>query len=402
MSHKTFHLPAQLGVFFALAVLFVTPSEIAAQAPPQVFITQGSSTISDGGSFDFGDTDVGSFNTVTFMLHNYGFAPIQPTSVPRVSIGGADAAQFLLLDDLPAFIPPGSLAAFTISFCPLSSGVKSAAVTISYLNPDPNSYDFLLGGMGILSPVDSDGDGVPDDWDNCPDEWNPDQADLDGDGIGDSCDPDADGDGYEATTADCDDTDPNVHPGADEICGDGIDQDCDGYDMLCVIDSDGDGIPDSEDTCPGTPNPDQADADGDGIGDVCDLDADGDTYTSADGDCDDGDPNIHPEAIEIYGDGIDQNCDGSDLPCDDPVAAVQDLMNEVRALGIARGLTRSLTTKLEGAVRSLEIGRSNDAANRLGAFINQLEAQSGKRIQSEEAVELILQAEMVMECVLMN
>ena len=37
------------------------------------------------------------------------------------------------------------------------------------------------------------------------------------------------------------------------------------------IDSDGDGIQDSEDNCPMVPNPDQADSDGDGVGDACDT-----------------------------------------------------------------------------------------------------------------------------------
>jgi len=48
-------------------------------------------------------------------------------------------------------------------------------------------------------------------------------------------------------------------------------------DVLCVMaqvlsdDLDGDGIPDSTDNCPNTPNPNQNDIDNDGIGNACDL-----------------------------------------------------------------------------------------------------------------------------------
>jgi serine protease len=45
-------------------------------------------------------------------------------------------------------------------------------------------------------------------------------------------------------------------------------------------------------------------------------DGDDDGYTVADGDCDDGDPAIHPGATDIPGDGIDQDCSGADAAVD--------------------------------------------------------------------------------------
>jgi hypothetical protein len=47
-----------------------------------------------------------------------------------------------------------------------------------------------------------------------------------------------------------------------------------------------------------------------------DIDDDGDGYTENEGDCKDNNANIHPGAIEICGDGIDQDCNGKDLACE--------------------------------------------------------------------------------------
>ncbi len=152
---------------------------------------------------------------------------------------------------------------------------------------------------------------------------------------------DGDGDGVTLSQGDCDDGNKSIHPGAVETCGDGIDQDCNGSDLACVelpenIDDDGDGITDAQGDCDDTnpninPNAGEICGDGvdqncDGIDPICleDIDNDGDGFTENRGDCADSDSSIHPGAVEICGDGIDQDCSGSDLAC--PV--VGDLVRE--------------------------------------------------------------------------
>ena len=58
------------------------------------------------------------------------------------------------------------------------------------------------------------------------------------------------------------------------------------------------------------------DTDGDGIPDYRDPDMDGDGYAATPterGDCDDCAPDVHPGAVEVADDGVDQDCDGADL-----------------------------------------------------------------------------------------
>ena len=184
--------------------------------------------------------------------------------------------------------------------------------------------------------------------------------DRDGHGTPDtvpSLDLDCAAPGESTLSDDCDDASATVYPLAPEITADGIDQDCNAVD-LCYTDSDGDGYgststvvgttldcsapgestvaTDCDDTSaavyPAAPELPANDTDEDCDGtEHCYVDNDNDTFGTAAlvssgdlacadaglstvaTDCDDTDDNVYPGASEALANGIDEDCDGTDL-----------------------------------------------------------------------------------------
>ncbi len=182
------------------------------------------------------------------------------------------------------------------------------------------------------------GDGIDNDCDGIVDDCCPGvdccDADNDGYGVGDGCE----------GPQDCDDSNPRAAEGGEEVCGDGIDNDCDGIvddccegTLCCDADNDGYGVgvgcgepqdpddgnpdvhPGSEEICGNG-----LDDDGDGVADegcnTC-VDNDGDGYCVGDGDC----SAVHPECVgrpkdcddvhEAVHPGASEQCNGVDDDC---------------------------------------------------------------------------------------
>ena len=206
------------------------------------------------------------------------------------------------------------------------------------------------GGLEVCDGTDNDCDGTVDDGTECYDDDGDGYTEQDGDcndgdphaspghseqlgnGIDDDCDgmadlgeSDFDGDGYADWAGDCDDADPSTFPGAVETC-DITDNDCDGTidEGTECSDDDGDGQTEAAGDCDdgddtvftGAPElPDWVDNDCDSTIDegTDNGDDDGDGYAESGGDCDDADPSVNPSRLEITGNGIDDDCDGTAL-----------------------------------------------------------------------------------------
>ncbi|MEZ4239124.1 MAG: MopE-related protein [Myxococcota bacterium] len=208
--------------------------------------------------------------------------------------------------------------------------------------------------------------------------------------LGDPSGIDADLDGVTLGQGDCDDNDPDVYPGHDEVCGDLKDNDCNSVVDDKDLDNDGHideacvnyGGPDPADDCddssslvfPGAPETvDGVDNDCDGWIDdeTSTFDDDGDCFCEAGvctgsitvscgvlqpGDCDDGEALVNPDAPDLpdvaY---VDQNCDGLD---GDEAESI--FLDPVNGFDTASGTTRNTPLRTLAAAMTASVTQNRD------------------------------------------
>jgi len=116
--------------------------------PAEIEIQYGVIIIEDGGTHDYGNVIVNSTLDHQFSIWNLGEANLTLSGTPIITITGANADQFSVVQQPTSPVTGSSYTTFIIRFAPTSLGAKTAAISIVNDDADENPYDIALNGAG--------------------------------------------------------------------------------------------------------------------------------------------------------------------------------------------------------------------------------------------------------------
>lgn len=116
-----------------------------------VVIVDNQTAVSFTDSTNYGTIDTLSTRTVRFKIKNVGSDTLRLTGTPKAVISGTNAAEFTVLNTLPAKIKAGDSAWLYIRFAPKGVGTRTASVSIANNDANENPYNWNLEGTGRVS-----------------------------------------------------------------------------------------------------------------------------------------------------------------------------------------------------------------------------------------------------------
>ena len=108
---------------------------------------------------------------------------------------------------------------------------------------------------------------------------------------------------------------------------------------------------------------------------------------------------IGPAVLEFEVEVCDPEplCDTDSVVITVEVPTVDEVIDSIEALGLPKGTENSLVKKLENAQKSLDKGDTDGACEKLASFIDEVEAQRGKKIDDADADALVARVEAISE-----
>lgn len=120
---------------------------------PEINITQNSSSIASGASYDFGKlTTSTSSSAITFTIENSGTADLNIAGSPKIVLAGTNSGDYILnTSSMSSTIAASGNTTFTITFTPSGTGQRTATLTIGNDDADEGSYTLTIDGYGLAT-----------------------------------------------------------------------------------------------------------------------------------------------------------------------------------------------------------------------------------------------------------
>ncbi len=127
---------------------FAPEVEVQGNALP-VAAGDATPTVEDG--TDFGAIVMNRTITHLFTIKNTGLAPLTLSGAPIVTLSGANAADFAIVQPAAGSVAAREQITFGVAFTPSAAGLRSASVSFANNDTDESPYVFALAGTGIVA-----------------------------------------------------------------------------------------------------------------------------------------------------------------------------------------------------------------------------------------------------------